>query len=251
MNLRLFLRAMALAGGCALPLQAGVLTFTIAETGTNQITVTAYGALTESSLWTYDNVYDNSTTGFSSGIDPAQPSLVLKDGSGFRSDFLSTVAPVITSGFGSGSALSGFSRHRRRANCRVYGSGWSVVAVSTSHCRWFLAGNPLHLWRYHQLDGSLHGPLCQLCLTRIGGRNLPVLCFRQWFFHRHNHGQHLRRRLRCARHRYISRWTRAGLRWTPTAPAPDSGRTTTLRLQGNTVHIRQTTSPRPGEFFAL
>lgn len=109
MNLRLFLRAMALAGGCALPLQAGVLTFTIAETGTNQITVTAYGALTESSLWTYDNVYDNSTTGFSSGIDPAQPSLVLKDGSGFRSDFLSTVAPVITSGFGSGSALSGFS----------------------------------------------------------------------------------------------------------------------------------------------
>jgi hypothetical protein len=50
MNLRSSLRALALAGVCALPLPAGVLTFNFTETGGN-VVVTASGSLTDSSAW--------------------------------------------------------------------------------------------------------------------------------------------------------------------------------------------------------
>ena len=50
MNLSSSLRALTLAGVCALPLPAGVLTFNFTETGGN-VVVTASGSLTDSSAW--------------------------------------------------------------------------------------------------------------------------------------------------------------------------------------------------------
>ncbi len=50
MNLRSSLRALTLAGVCALPLPAGVLTFNFTETGGN-VVLTASGSITDSRAW--------------------------------------------------------------------------------------------------------------------------------------------------------------------------------------------------------
>ena len=97
MNLRSSLRALTLAGVCALPLPAGVLTFNFTETGGN-VVVTASGSLTDSTAWSVP--VQNTTV--ASYIDPSQGSLGFGDGT-------SPVANLFfASGTPSGNWISGF-----------------------------------------------------------------------------------------------------------------------------------------------
>ena len=92
MKLSSSLRALTLAGVCALPLPAGVLTFNFTETG-GDVVVTASGSITDSRAWTV--MAQNTTVG--SYIDPSQGQLGFGNGT-------STVANLF---FASGTQQSG------------------------------------------------------------------------------------------------------------------------------------------------
>jgi hypothetical protein len=101
MNLRSPLRALALAVVCALPLPAGVLTFTLTETGTNQITVTANGNLTDSSAWNFQGNLASSTDTM---LNPTDGMVIISTGS-FASGmdvYSSATTQRSLSGYGTG-----------------------------------------------------------------------------------------------------------------------------------------------------
>ena len=102
MNLRSSLRALALAGVCALPLPAGVLTFTLSELGGNVI-VTAFGSITDTTAWTNPTSY----TGTRASIFAPYLGGVALDEGLLPLTGWDAVAPLPLTGFGPGRALLG------------------------------------------------------------------------------------------------------------------------------------------------
>ena len=105
MNLRSSLRALTLAGVCALPLPAGVLTFNFTETGGN-VVVTASGSLTDSNAW---SPYGGATS-IASLIVPSNGAMAFTGtGSGDAFRATGTLSGNWTLGFGTGTGANATS----------------------------------------------------------------------------------------------------------------------------------------------
>ena len=102
MNLRSSLRALALAGVCALPLPAGVLTFTLTESGGNVI-VTAFGSITDPTAWSTPTPYPGGRGGV---IAPNLGGVALDEGL-LPSTRWQAAAPLTLTAFGPGGLLLG------------------------------------------------------------------------------------------------------------------------------------------------
>ena len=100
MNLRSPLRALALAVVCALPLPAGVLTFTLTESSGNIVVVTANGNLTDSSAWILQGNLASSTDTI---LNPTDGMVIISTGNFAPGmDVYSSATTQSLSGYGTG-----------------------------------------------------------------------------------------------------------------------------------------------------